>query len=59
MRGGEVETLEGDWSPKRFVMLEFDSVDQAKKWWNSPEYTAAKKLRQQCTTTQMIVVPGL
>jgi uncharacterized protein (DUF1330 family) len=37
-------------------MLEFDSVDQAKKWWNSP---AAKALRQKCATTQMIVVPGL
>jgi uncharacterized protein (DUF1330 family) len=59
VRGGAAETLEGSWTPKRFVMLEFDSMDQAKNWWNSPEYAAAKALRQKCATTQMIVVPGL
>lgn len=59
VRGGTAETLEGQWAPKRFVMLEFDSVDRAKKWWNSPEYAAAKALRQKCATTQMIVVSGL
>ncbi len=59
IRGGQTETLEGEWNPKRFVMLEFDSVPQAKKWWNSPEYAAAKALRQKCAKTQMIVVAGL
>jgi uncharacterized protein (DUF1330 family) len=58
-RGGQVETLEGTWSPKRLVILEFPSVDQAKAWWNSAEYAQAKALRQAVTRTQMIVVPGL
>ena len=59
VRGGAAETLEGTWSPKRFVMLEFESVEQAKKWWNSVEYAEAKALRQKCARTQMIVVAGL
>jgi uncharacterized protein (DUF1330 family) len=59
VRGGKVETLEGDWSPKRFVMVEFPSLAQAKAWWDSPEYAEAKALRQATATTQMIVVEGI
>ena len=58
-RGGEVTTLEGDWSPKRLVILEFTSVEQAKAWWSSAEYAEAKALRQASAHTQMIVVAGL
>ena len=58
VRGGKVENLEGDWSPKRFVMVEFPSVEQAKAWWDSPEYADAKALRQATAKTQMIVVEG-
>jgi uncharacterized protein (DUF1330 family) len=58
-RGGEVTTLEGTWSPKRLVILEFPSLDQAKAWWSSPEYAEAKALRQAAAHTQMIVVAGL
>jgi len=58
VRGGKVENLEGDWSPKRFVMVEFPSVERAKAWWDSPEYAAAKALRQATAKTQMIVVDG-
>ena len=38
VRGGAVEALEGDFVPKRIVVLEFPSVERAKAWWNSPEY---------------------
>jgi uncharacterized protein (DUF1330 family) len=58
VRGGNVETLEGGWSPKRFVVVEFPSVARAKEWWSSQEYAAAKKLRQETATSQMIVVEG-
>jgi len=58
-RGGHLETLEGTWSPKRLVILEFASVEQAKAWWNSAEYAQAKALRQAVARTQMIVVAGL
>jgi uncharacterized protein (DUF1330 family) len=58
VRGGKTETLEGAWSPKRLVMLEFDSVEQAKKWWASPEYAGAKAMRQRSAKTEMIVAEG-
>ena len=58
VRGGKVETLEGDWAPKRFVIVEFPSVDKAKAWWDSPAYAEAKALRQATAKTQMIVVQG-
>jgi uncharacterized protein (DUF1330 family) len=58
VRGGKVETLEGTWSPKRFVVVEFPTVERAKEWWSSPEYAPGKKLRNETATSQMIVVEG-
>ena len=59
VRGGQTQTLEGDWDPGRVVVLEFDSVERAKAWWNSEEYREPKALRQQTAHTQMIVVEGV
>jgi uncharacterized protein (DUF1330 family) len=59
VRGGKTETLEGTWSPKRLVVLEFDSVEQARKWWGSPEYAGPKAMRQRSAKTEMIVVEGV
>jgi uncharacterized protein (DUF1330 family) len=59
VRGGKVETLEGDWSPSRVVLLQFETVEQAKTWLNSPEYTRAKKIRHETADSQMIVVEGV
>lgn len=59
VRGGATQTLEGEWSPNRLVILEFPSVERAKAWWGSSEYAEAKALRQATARTQMIVVEGL
>jgi uncharacterized protein (DUF1330 family) len=59
VRGGKTHTMEGDWSPKRFVVVEFPSVDQAKAWWASPEYAEAKALRQATAESQLIIAEGL
>ena len=59
IRGGPVETLEGSWHPSRFVVIEFDNIDQAKAWWSSEEYKPAKELRQQTSNTEMILVEGV
>lgn len=59
VRGGQVDVLEGDWQPNRLVILEFPSVEQAKAWWSSAEYSGPKQLRQQTTRSRMIVVEGL
>lgn len=58
-RGGKVETLEGDWQPQRFVILEFPSFERAQAWHASPEYQAIAPIRYRNATSQMIVVEGL
>ena len=57
-RGGATTVLEGSWSPARFVILEFPSVEQAQRWWDSPEYAEAKAMRQSSAHTQMLLVAG-
>ena len=59
VRGGRSEVLDGDWTPRRLVVLEFDSVGQAKAWRSSPEYAEAKKVREECARANMIVVEGV
>jgi uncharacterized protein (DUF1330 family) len=58
-RGGAVETLEGDWSPNRLVILEFPTMEQARKWWDSPEYRPARQVRDGCATSQLVITEGL
>jgi uncharacterized protein (DUF1330 family) len=58
-RGGMTETLEGTWSPSRFVLLEFPSVERARAWWSSPEYAPAKALRQSSASTEMLLIEGV
>jgi uncharacterized protein (DUF1330 family) len=59
VRGGKTHTMEGDWSPKRFVIIEFPSVEQANAWWASEEYAEAKALRQATAKSQMIIAEGV
>ena len=59
VRGGRTETLEGDWSPKRFVILEFPSIEAARSWWSSPEYGPARALRQRIARTELIAAEGV
>ena len=58
VRGGKVETLEGGWAPKRFVALEFPSMEQARKWYASPEYGPLIALRQKASRGRLILVEG-
>jgi uncharacterized protein (DUF1330 family) len=58
-RGGKTETLEGNWSPTRLVILEFESAERAKAWLNSPEYREARQLRHQTARTNMVVIGGI
>jgi len=58
VRGGTNEALEGVWKPERFVILQFESADMARRWWSSPEYAEAKALRQSCAETKMLLLDG-
>ena len=59
VRGGEVEHLEGDWQPKRVVVIEFDDLAALKAWWDSPDYRQVKKLREGAATLSVIAVEGV
>lgn len=58
-RGGELAVLEGDWQPKRLVLLEFPDLDSAKRFYESPEYQEAKRLREGAAHLNMVAVEGL
>ena len=59
VRGGASEVLDGDWHPRRLVVLQFDSVEQARAWRASPEYAEAKRVRETCARVNMVVVEGV
>jgi uncharacterized protein (DUF1330 family) len=59
VRGGQLEMLEGNWAPKRLVVIEFESAERAKQWWVSEDYREAKALRQRTAQTNMIVIEGV
>ncbi len=58
-RGGKAEVLEGGWQAHRVVIVKFDSVEQAREMYNSPEYQAAKAKREGAADFNMMVVEGL
>jgi uncharacterized protein (DUF1330 family) len=59
VRGGELLVLEGGWQPSRLVVLEFDDLDAAKRWYESEVYQEAKKLREGAAYFRAIAVQGL
>ena len=58
-RGGAIDVILGDWAPKRNAILEFGSVDQARAWLNSSDYTALTEMRESSSNINMVVVEGL
>jgi uncharacterized protein (DUF1330 family) len=58
-RGAPVEVLEGHWTPKRLVILEFPSLERARAWWASTEYAEGKALRQATAHTDLVLTEGL
>jgi uncharacterized protein (DUF1330 family) len=58
VRGGATDTKEGDWRPKRLVVLEFPSMDQARKWYHSPEYAPALAIRLKAARSKVVLVEG-
>ncbi|RZS86305.1 DUF1330 domain-containing protein [Pigmentiphaga kullae] len=59
VRGGDPRLLEGSGDVRRMVVTEFDSVEHAMRWWNSPEYAEAKAIRQPVTRCRVVLVDGV
>ena len=50
--------MEGQWPAERTTVVEFESFDKAKEFYNSLEYSEAKKVRQESTDTDFILIEG-
>jgi uncharacterized protein (DUF1330 family) len=59
IRGGNVQVLEGDWSPGRIVLLKFPSMEKARAFYDSPEYQAARNAREGAAVMRMLAIEGL
>ena len=59
VRGGAIDVKEGSWSPARLVVLEFPTMEQARKWYHSPEYAPALAIRLKAANAKLILVEGV
>ena len=59
VRGGVPEKLEGDYEPKRIVVLQFDSVEKAREWYDSEMYAPLKEMRMKASTGDLYLVEGV
>ncbi|MDC6168195.1 DUF1330 domain-containing protein [Paucibacter sp. XJ19-41] len=59
VRGGQVEVLEGDWTPDRVVLLKFASTAAARAFNDSPEYGQARAARQGAAVMRMVLIEGV
>ena len=59
VRGGATEVLEGDWTPDRVVLLKFASKEQARSFYDSVEYEAAKQARAGAAVMRMVLIEGV
>jgi uncharacterized protein (DUF1330 family) len=59
VRGGETVKLEGNWTPKRVVVLEFPTLEAAKTFYDSPEYRTARDARAGAANMNLVAVAGL
>jgi uncharacterized protein (DUF1330 family) len=58
VRGGNIEYKEGDWRPKRVVVVEFETMDKARAFYESPEYAPAKQIRLRTSVGSVLFVEG-
>ena len=59
VRGGDMELFEGTWEVPRLAMVQFETMDAARRWYHSPEYTEAMSYRQGLADYKMLAVEGV
>jgi uncharacterized protein (DUF1330 family) len=57
-RGGAHKVYEGDWTPRRIVLLEFPSVAAWESFYYGPVYQGVKAIRDECSTARLVSVEG-
>jgi uncharacterized protein (DUF1330 family) len=58
-RGGATEVLEGDWVPRRMVILEFPSMAALKAWYDCPEYRPLRAIRERTAVSSLVAIDGI
>lgn len=58
-RGGRAEVAEGGLEAGRVILLEFPTYEDAERWYHSPEYAAAKAIRQSAATGDLVLLEGV
>ena len=56
---GNIQALEGDAPKDMVVIIQFDSVQKAREWYDSPAYAAIRPIRQSATKSRIFIVEGL
>jgi uncharacterized protein (DUF1330 family) len=58
-RGGSHKVHEGDWLPRRIVLLEFPSLAAWEAFYNGPTYQGLKAIRDACSSARLVAVEGV
>jgi uncharacterized protein (DUF1330 family) len=58
VKGGAPEALEGEWQPQRMTIVEFDTAEAARAFYNSPEYQGAREFRRGAAEFNLVLVEG-
>ena len=58
-RGGAIEIVQGDWTPNRIVVVEFDSTERARGWQESPSYSELRAMLNRSSNTSVIITEGI
>lgn len=58
VRGGKAHVLEGEWPERRRVVIEFPSVEAARRWWDSTEYEKPKAMRRANSKGRLLMLEG-
>jgi uncharacterized protein (DUF1330 family) len=58
VRGGKIAPLEGEGPNNRMVIIEFDSMEKAQAWYDSPEYAQLRPIRHKSAISRVYIVEG-
>ena len=58
-RGGEYRVCEGDWDPRRIVLLEFPPFEAWEAFYNGDVYQGLKSIRDECSSARLVAVSGM
>jgi uncharacterized protein (DUF1330 family) len=58
-RGGDHKIYEGDWKPRRIVILEFPSNAAWEQFYYGPVYQGLKAIRDECSSARLVSVEGI